>query len=536
MLVRTLKRISLIRILLITAILFTSIAVKAQDGYIGAKNFAESQNIAYQWFPIQKMLVMRKGLKSVKLKVNDPTAIIDGKAFQLPAPPRIQDGQIMVPANAIVKIFQGEMPGNFTPSPPKPAPEKPTDKLVKFATTNATALNSKPPIIPSNEPKTVTPPSIQPQSLSQGNESILVALRHSSREDHTRVVLEFNSNVTYSSEFQNGIYKLRISGCKNLVPTKKTNPVGKDIKSLAFNSGPNRSGLVLTFGVKNTRQAPTIETVGGPFRMIISFPSGDEKEVPTPPTQEPEKKPEIQEAKKPVVEIKAEVPPEINIEVLVASLTSEAFLGRTVVIDPGHGGSDFGVSVAGRGNEKEIVLHVANYLKQALEKRGLNGVILRMSDTELTASQRISIANRNGADLYISLHTGGSSDLTKSGVSCIVYGKAGTVESDNSKSGLEYITVYEDWLKKTRFDLGTYLGKKIEARLRKHLQVESRGLKALPLLPLKFIMNPAVLVEIGMLTEKVEGKNLISSGYQKAIAESIANGVSDFFNGIVLKP
>jgi N-acetylmuramoyl-L-alanine amidase len=64
--------------------------------------------------------------------------------------------------------------------------------------------------------------------------------------------------------------------------------------------------------------------------------------------------------------------------------------------------------------------------------------------------------------------------------------------------------------------------------------VESRGVKQLPLLPLKFIVNPAVLVEVGMLSEKTEGKNLLSKNYHQAIGACIANGIVDFFNGIVI--
>jgi N-acetylmuramoyl-L-alanine amidase len=48
-------------------------------------------------------------------------------------------------------------------------------------------------------------------------------------------------------------------------------------------------------------------------------------------------------------------------------------------------------------------------------------------------------------------------------------------------------------------------------------------------------MNPAVLVEIGMLSDNTEGKNLISDKYKEAIAKSITNAVIDYFNGIELK-
>ena len=67
-----------------------------------------------------------------------------------------------------------------------------------------------------------------------------------------------------------------------------------------------------------------------------------------------------------------------------------------------------------------------------------------------------------------------------------------------------------------------------------HLKIESRGVRELPLQPLKFIMIPAVVVEAGMLSDATEGKNLISDNYRKAVAQSITNAVVDFFNGIVI--
>jgi len=96
-------------LILLSAILLVASSAFAQDGFISARNFAETQGISYQWFPIQKMLVMRKGLKSVKLTVNETTASVDDKMVNLPAAPVIRDGQIMVPAAAIVRLFQGDL-------------------------------------------------------------------------------------------------------------------------------------------------------------------------------------------------------------------------------------------------------------------------------------------------------------------------------------------------------------------------------------------------------------------------------------------
>ncbi|GAB4276061.1 MAG: hypothetical protein Kow0029_17710 [Candidatus Rifleibacteriota bacterium] len=518
---------------LVLPLLLISCSIFAQDGFISAKNFAETQGISYQWFPIQKMIVMRKGLRSVKLTVNKTTAIVDNREVVLPAAPVIKDGQIMVPAAAVIRAFQGELQSAPVNKPPANA-----------------LINDPPPVIPPrvspepprsnlNQPAPIKPPSnlISPEDQA---DAILVALRHSVREDHTRVVLEFNDNVSYKTEMSGDNFRLIISGCRNLVPTRRTNPVGRDIEKLDINSGPNRSGLILTFKCKQTNRQPEIETIANPFRMIISFFSDTAPPVATAsPTiaQKPENSDNNKafEQKSEVKKVPQEVAPEINIEIPLESLSNEAFKGRTIVIDPGHGGADTGFEVPGRMPEKAINLSVAKFLKSKLESVGFNAILLRNADVEVPQSQRLSIANRNGADLFIGIHVGGSNDKYKAGVACVVYGKSGTEVPEND-AGLSEGAVYKEWLENTRFDLASFLARRVNERLKTQLKVESRGIKQLPMLPLKYLLNPAILVEVGMLSEPTEGKNLLSSKYHEAIASCITNGVVDFFNGIVIKP
>lgn len=503
----------------------------AQPNLGSAKIFAETNGIAYQWFPIEKMLVMRQGLKSVRLKVNNPIAIVDGKEYRLPHAPQIRDGQIMIPIGAVTNIFRGIPPQKIS-----------SNNVVAKPTLNQkNELLTKPPrvdVITQNHTVTnpITPPPAAPPVIALNNQqqakSVLVALRHSIREDQTRVVLEFSGNVLYKEENKKNIFRLRISGCKNLIPTNRTNPVGRDIEKVSFNSGPNRQGLVITFKVKDNTVHPRIETVANPFRMVIFFPKSKQNAEPVATTTVKEVETTTLPKKEDVVAM--EKAPEINIEVPVASISNSDFLGRTIVIDAGHGGSDFGISIPGKPPEKEIVFNVAQFLKTDLEKMGFKGVLTRSHDSEVSQQQRRSIANRLGCDLFISLHCGGSADTTKSGPACYTYSTT-KAKSQTKDNVLSYQTICQEWQSKTRFDLASFLAKKIDSRLTRHLEVTSRGIKRMPMYPLKLIVSPAVLVEIGMLSDKTEGKNLISKGYQKAIAQSIANGVVDFFNGIVIK-
>jgi N-acetylmuramoyl-L-alanine amidase len=511
--------------IMIVGLLVTGIcgSALAQDGYISARSFAESQGIAYQWFPIQKILVMRKGVRSVKLIVNEKTAVVDEVEVPMPAPAKIQDGQIMVPATAMTRFFQ-------VSNSPEPAPQiihEPPAQMQPIAVTPAMpAIQISP-----DTPAVIPQPQIQVENDSE--EAILVALRHSSREDHTRVVLEFSNQITYRSDFKDGVYKLTINGCRNLIPTKRTNPSGRDVSKLDINSGPERKGLVLTFHLQQKTKQPTIETVATPFRMIVSIPAPDAA-IATATAAITASAPVAVAPAKPS-EPKVEAPPEISIDVPMANLGNPAFAGRTIIIDPGHGGSDKGAVIAGRPDEKTITLSLAQHLKAALEARGLRAVMTRTGDMDMNQQQRIAFANRHGGDLYVSLHTGSTNDAGKAGFAVYTYSKSGTA-TEEKKQGLNYASVYNEWLKSSRFDLGALLANKISERISLHLKAENRGVKSLPVLPLKFILNPAVLVETGMLSDKVEGKNLISDSYRKAIAQSIANAVVDFFNSITVNP
>lgn len=78
---------------------------------------------------------------------------------------------------------------------------------------------------------------------------------------------------------------------------------------------------------------------------------------------------------------------------------------RTIVIDPGHGGSDLGAALPGGAAEKDVALDVARSLRSALQQRlGVRVILLRDGDMELSTSRRAEIANEQRADLFISIH------------------------------------------------------------------------------------------------------------------------------------
>ncbi|HMM59107.1 MAG TPA: hypothetical protein PKC25_03135, partial [Candidatus Rifleibacterium sp.] len=208
------------------------------------------------------------------------------------------------------------------PQMPPPPPQTPPGMVPIAQTPAQPAVRPEPkiPAITQNEPPAI--------SIEESTESVLLALRHSVREDHTRVVLEFTSPITYRTEFKDGVFRLTIVGCRNLIPTKRTNPAGRDVTRLDINSGADRKGLVLNFSLPQKEKAPTIETVASPFRMIVTLPTPPNllqvatatAQIATPAVQLPPVKVASASVQAPEPP-KAEVAPEINIEVEAAKLS-----------------------------------------------------------------------------------------------------------------------------------------------------------------------------------------------------------------------
>jgi N-acetylmuramoyl-L-alanine amidase len=347
-----------------------------------------------------------------------------------------------------------------------------------------------------------------------------------------------------------------MNGCQNLIPTKRTNPVGRDLKGVSYNSGPNRQGLVVNFDLPEGARPPTIETVGNPFRMILSFytPPGALPASPTaaiasgPTTRVASAAPNLPKATTGSAALSlvtaptqltaqpAPTVPDISIEVPLATLSRSIFQGRAIIIEPAHGGSDKGASVPGLPNEKEITLAIGQELQRTLRIMGFAAFLLRSGDTDIPNDRRLAAINKAGGDLFVSLHVGASADENQEGAACYWYDPKGTNLEVDTGGKLSPQLVFTEWAQTTRFDLARFLGQKVRDRLTSHLGAKDRGALGLPLQPLQFLIYPGIVVEVGMLSHPQEGPRLASKGYQEAAAKAIANGIVDFFNGIRLNP
>lgn len=174
-----------------------------------------------------------------------------------------------------------------------------------------------------------------------------------------------------------------------------------------------------------------------------------------------------------------------------------------ISIDAGHGGHDPG-AVQNGVNEKDITLEVAKKLDSALKKEGYDTVMTRDKDVYVELKERADIANRNNSDIFISLHCNSFSSESAHGIE-VLY--------NPNRSGSKQLAqlVLDELVKATG--------------------ARNRGIKERPeLAVLKHTTMPAILVEMGFISNKAEAQKLQTASYQNKIVEAIVKGVEKYID------
>lgn len=170
--------------------------------------------------------------------------------------------------------------------------------------------------------------------------------------------------------------------------------------------------------------------------------------------------------------------------------------GKVVVLDAGHGGSDPGAQ-RGSVQEKELTLAITKKLERFLQSRGMKTIMTRNDDTFISLEERVRITNNNAPDAFISVHIN-------------------SLETNSAIQGIE--TYYQT-------EQSRPLADKIHQSLVSELGVPNRSVRKARFYVVNHTPIPAVLAEVGFISNKDERNKLISSDYQERIAEAIGQGV-----------
>jgi len=231
---------------------------------------------------------------------------------------------------------------------------------------------------------------------------------------------------------------------------------------------------------------------------------------------------------------------------------------RKVVLDPGHGGKDPGAIGPTGVREKDVNLDVARRLARQLRERGIDVVLTRTSDVFLPLAQRSDIANGEHPDLFISIHADAAPRASASGATTYLVKEAfqqsgrGTVTpADRAvlaakqgalnlshvgvqpRTGAPELALWQVMLAEYRRE-SRLLAETIQRGLCRQTGQPDRGVREAAYSVLKWTYVPAVLIEVGFLSNPTWEARLAEPHYREETARAIAQAILEFDRQLAL--
>ncbi len=228
-----------------------------------------------------------------------------------------------------------------------------------------------------------------------------------------------------------------------------------------------------------------------------------------------------------------------------SAIVKQLALGvRRIIIDPGHGGKDYGAPGYLKGvHEKDIALQIAKRLRKMIRDELKYDVILtRDKDEYLSLEERTAIANTKNADLFISIHTNASRDRRAYGIETFILNLATDDEAirvaarenaTSAKNISDLDSILQDLMQNAKVSestrLASYVQQSVSRSLKhKYKQVKSKGIKQAPFYVLLGADMPSILVETSFISNPRECKRLSSSDYQTQLCHGIVQGIKRY--------
>jgi N-acetylmuramoyl-L-alanine amidase len=197
----------------------------------------------------------------------------------------------------------------------------------------------------------------------------------------------------------------------------------------------------------------------------------------------------------------------------------------TICLDPGHGGKDTGNHTFWH-SEKTYTLALALELRDQLQKAGFNVILTRNNDTKVELPNRPALANRRGADLFVSLHFNatptGKNEVEGPQTYCIT--PIGASSTDAQGEGANFGPTVANRCE----DKSLLLAYQVQKSLVRNLGAKDRGVRRARFAVLRDAAMPAILVEGGYMTHPVESKKIYDAVYRRQMAQAIVIGILSY--------
>jgi N-acetylmuramoyl-L-alanine amidase len=399
-----------------------------------------------------------------------------------------------------------------------------------------------------SEPAAPVPSEIIPETFkpAEGEEGLAIVqdLRHWSNPNYTRVVVY----VDRETEFTHRLLKkdptiekpprlyVDLSSSTLGGGKQKTIPINDDLLSDARAARYTLDSVRVVVDIKSF-DTYKVFSLRDPFRIVIdvwgrngtrAVASEREEDSAPPPGS--------------AVERSRKVPR--------GALARQLALGvRRIVVDPGHGGKDFGAPGFIPGvHEKDVVLEISKRVARKIrEEMNLEAILTRSEDRYLTLEERTAFANTRGADLFVSIHTNASRDPRAYGTETYFLNLATDDESirvaamenaTSTKNISDLHSILNDLLKNAKINESSRMAEMVQSSLVKNLnrrgydRVKDKGVKQAPFYVLLGARMPSILVETAFISNREECRLLTTASYQEHLAESIVQGLRSYIREI----
>jgi N-acetylmuramoyl-L-alanine amidase len=221
---------------------------------------------------------------------------------------------------------------------------------------------------------------------------------------------------------------------------------------------------------------------------------------------------------------------------------------KTIVLDPGHGGTDPGCLGKSGSREKDVTLDVALALKKMLvEKNGFNVILTRESDIFVPLEDRTVIANQKRADLFVSIHANSSRNRKRTGIETFylnfspdpaVNEIAARENATSEKNISQMKDIIQKIVQNSKFQESRDLAEKVHKNLLQSLSgkpygaMNSLGVKGGPFWVLIGGDMPSILVEISHLSNAQEEARLKTPSYRASIVQGVYAGIMEYIRSL----
>jgi N-acetylmuramoyl-L-alanine amidase len=444
--------------------------------YFRANDVARIFKATQFWNASSRKVVLGIERKRFTLTVDTRVVVIDGEPIMLRSPVRYEAGFVMIPMEFVVEVA-----APFTPS------------IYEWDRTNLT---------------------LRTQKVGYNIETVNLS---STADRSTATIVLKDPLVHHSDSSTPGLVRLKIYGGR-IDPAKFEVREAHGLFDGVRAEQTERDAYIF-FDIKTTTSRIQVVREDDPPRLLVILEKGDLPEIPEPDFASKQ---------------------EIEIIESVGGERRTLKIG-TVVLDPGHGGKDHGKIGRSGVLEKDVNLAISKRTRELLERElGLKVVMTREDDRLLSLTERTEIANKAGADLFISVHCNSWFSTEASGFEAYFLSPARTeldravAMAENAadeftggasdvRSDIDFILW--DMVQSEYLNESSHFAELIQKAMGERLAIRNRGVKQANFTVLQGARMPAVLIEIAYLSNPDEEAMLADEEFQRSVAEGLVEAV-----------